>query len=124
MLSKLEVYATIPASDLNRAKEFYSQVLGFKPESESPGGIIFRCKTSRFFLYPTQFAGTAKNTLAAWETGNIEKEVAELRSRGVKFEDYDYPELKTVHGIATMGATKAAWFKDSEGNILGITQPG
>jgi catechol 2,3-dioxygenase-like lactoylglutathione lyase family enzyme len=124
MLSKLEVCATIPASDLKRAKEFYIKVLEFKPDSELPGGIVFKCRNSRFFLYPTQFAGTAKNTLASWETGNLEKEVAELKSRGVKFEEYDYPELKTVNSIATSGSLKAAWFKDSEGNILGITQPG
>jgi catechol 2,3-dioxygenase-like lactoylglutathione lyase family enzyme len=124
MLSKLPIHATIPALDMNRAKKFYSDKLGFSPASEKPEGITYKCKDGWFFLYPTQFAGTAQHTLAGWETDNIEKEVAELRSRGVKFEDYDYPNLKTVGGIATMGPNKAAWFKDSEGNILGITQMG
>jgi len=124
MLSKLAIHATIPATDIDRAKKFYSDKLGFAPSSETPGGITYKCKDGWFLLYPTQFAGTAQHTLAGWETDNIEKEVAELRSRGVKFEEYNYPNLKTVNGIATMGPNKAAWFKDSEGNILGITQMG
>jgi catechol 2,3-dioxygenase-like lactoylglutathione lyase family enzyme len=124
MLSKRVVHATIPAKDLARAKKFYSEKLGFEPGSETPGGIIYKCKDSEFFLYPTQFAGTAQHTLAGWQTDAIEKEVEELRGRGVKFEEYDYPGLKTVNGIATMGSTKSAWFKDSEGNILGIVQMG
>ena len=124
MLSKLAIHATIPAIDISRAKKFYSEKLGFVPSSEAPGGTIYTCKDTWFFLYPTQFAGTAQHTLAGWETDDIGKEVAELKTRGVKFEEYDYPNLKTVNSIATMGPNKAAWFKDSEGNILGITQMG
>ena len=124
MLSKLAIHATIPATDIERAKKFYSEKLGFVPSSETPGGTIYKCKDTWFLLYPTQFAGTAQHTLAGWETDDIEKEVAELKTRGVKFEEYNYPNLKTVNGIATMGANKAAWFKDSEGNILGITHMG
>jgi catechol 2,3-dioxygenase-like lactoylglutathione lyase family enzyme len=122
MLSKLAFHATIPAIDINRAKKFYSEKLGFVPASETPAGTIYKCKDSWFLLYATQFAGTAQHTLAGWETDHIEKEIAELKTRGVKFEEYDYPNLKTVDSIATIGPNKAAWFKDSEGNILAITQ--
>jgi predicted enzyme related to lactoylglutathione lyase len=124
MLSRLEVHASIPAKDFNRAKKFYSEKLSFDLSEESPGGIMIRCKNSWFLLYPSEFAGTAQHTLAGWQTDNIEKEVANLKSRGIKFEEYDYPDFKTVGSIATTGPTKAAWFKDSEGNILGIVQLG
>ena len=122
MLSDLEFHATIPASDLMRAKQFYTEKLGLRAPEETPGGLVFQCKGSWFLLYPSGGAGTAKNTLGGWSTDNIEREVSDLRSRGVVFEDYDLPGLKTVNGIATMGPNRAAWFKDSEGNILGIVQ--
>jgi catechol 2,3-dioxygenase-like lactoylglutathione lyase family enzyme len=122
MLSKLVFHATIPAKDLERAKKFYADKLGFIPDSEEPGGLVYKCKDSWFLLYPTQFAGTAAHTLGGWETTNIEQEVAGLKARGVVFEEYDFPGLKTVNSIAAMGSDKAAWFKDSEGNILGIIQ--
>jgi hypothetical protein len=77
---------------------------------------------SWFLIYPTLAAGTAQHTLAGWQTDHIEKEVKELQARGVVFEEYDLPGLKTVNSIATTGTNKAAWFKDSEGNILGIVQ--
>ena len=122
MLDKLDYHATIPAMDIERAKNFYSEKLGLKPEQEMPYGLVYRCTNGWFLLYPTPYAGTAQHTLMGWQTNEIEKEVAGLRARGVVFEEYDYPNLKTVNGIATTGPGKAAWFKDSEGNILGIVQ--
>jgi catechol 2,3-dioxygenase-like lactoylglutathione lyase family enzyme len=124
MLANLEVHATIPASDLERAKRFYAEKLRFTPASETPGGLIYQCKGSWFLLYPSQGAGTAQHTVAGWATDDIEAEVAELKARGVVFEEYDMPNFKTVNGIATTGPNRAAWFKDSEGNILGIVQLG
>lgn len=124
MLSNLEVHATIPATDLERARKFYEDKLGFGSPTVAPGGLMFKSKNSWFLLYTTSFAGTAKHTLAGWETNQIEKEVADLRARGIVFEEYDMPGLKTVNGIASMGSTKSAWFKDTEGNILGIVQMG
>ena len=124
MVSDFEVFATIPASDLERAKKFYAEKLGLRPVEEVTAGLFYQCRNSRFFMYPTQFAGTAQNTSLAWEVDQIEREVKDMRSRGVKFEEYDMPGLKTVEGIATIGREKAAWFKDSEGNILGLTQRG
>ena len=124
MLANLEIHATIPASDLARARQFYAERLGLTPASEMPGGLIYQCRDSWFLLYPSGGAGTAQHTLAGWSVDDIEGEVAELKARGVVFEEYDLPSLKTVNGIATLGPIRAAWFKDTEGNILGLVQMG
>jgi hypothetical protein len=75
-----------------------------------------------FLLYETENAGSAKNTTMCWTVKDIDAEMSELRGRGVTFEDYDFPGLKTENGVATMDNEKSAWFVDSEGNILCIAQ--
>jgi catechol 2,3-dioxygenase-like lactoylglutathione lyase family enzyme len=122
MLSQGEFHATIPVQDLNRARQFYAGKLGLQPESENAGGLIYRCKNSWFILFPSRGASTGQFTQASWAVDDIEAEVAELKARGLVFEAYDYPNLKTVNGIAEIGPGKAAWFKDSEGNLLGLIQ--
>jgi catechol 2,3-dioxygenase-like lactoylglutathione lyase family enzyme len=122
MFSAKKVTATIPANNLERAKKFYADKLGLKPEMEREDGIVYDVHGTEFLLYPTQFAGTAKHTLVGFETENLEKDMQELRNKGVVFEEYDMPNLKTVNGVAKMGDEKGAWFKDSEGNILAITE--
>ena len=124
MLSKLEIHATLPVKDLQRAKRFYADKLGLTPKSELPAGLMYQCKDSWFLLFPSSGASTAGFTQAGWQTDNIEAEVAELKARGVVFEEYNFPDFKTVHSIATTGNNRAAWFKDSEGNLLGIVQMG
>jgi catechol 2,3-dioxygenase-like lactoylglutathione lyase family enzyme len=124
MISQREFHATIPAQDLNRAKQFYAEKLGLQPESETPGGLIYRCKDSWFTLFPSRGASNGQFTQAGWTTDNIEADVAELKARGLVFEEYDYPTLKTVNSIAVTGPSRAAWFKDSEGNLLGLIQMG
>ncbi|HEX9235387.1 MAG TPA: VOC family protein [Actinomycetota bacterium] len=120
MLSERHVHPTIPASDMDRAKAFYRDKLGFEPKSEGPGGLIYEAGDGSWFLvYPGQ-AGTAPHTLAGWTVPDIEAEVAELRARGVVFEEY--PNMPMEDGIATLPAVRSAWFKDSEGNILGLVQ--
>lgn len=89
-----------------------------------PGGLVYEYNESWFLLFPSPGAGTAQHTVAGWAVDTIETEVAELKTRGVVFEEYDLPGLKTVDGIATVGPNRAAWFKDSEGNILGVVQLG
>ena len=79
-------------------------------------------KGTACFLYPTENAGTSKASQAFWQVKDVEREVAELKKRGVEFEEYDTPEMKTENGIMTAGGAKAAWFKDSEGKILAIIQ--
>ena len=123
MFANLTAVATLPAANIERAKKFYSEKLGLMPGMVQPDGSLFyKCKDSAFVVYPSQFAGTAKSTALGFQTDDIERIMKDLRSKGVVFEEYDMPGLKTVHGVATMGNVKAAWFKDSEGNILAIDQ--
>jgi predicted enzyme related to lactoylglutathione lyase len=122
MLQKSPMYAYIPATDVARARRFYEQKLGFKPKQETPNGAIYEfAKGTACFLYETPNAGTSKASQAFWQVDDIEAEVAELKSRGVTFEDYDMPG-KDENGIVTGGGAKAAWFKDTEGNIMAVIQ--
>lgn len=124
MLSKFRIYTTVPASDIDRAMQWYEEKLGFKPREKTPGGCIYEAGGgSMFTLYPTPNAGKSPATLLGFEVSDIAAEMRELRSRGVKFEDYDLPDLKTRDGVAAMGPARIAWFKDSEGNILSVVQP-
>jgi len=123
MLQQAPMYAYIPAKDVARARKFYEEKVGLKAGEETPGGVTYRFgKGTACFLYPTPNAGTSKASQAFWQVDDIEREVRELQARGVKFEEYDAPGMKTVNGIATAGGAKAAWFKDSEGNILALVQ--
>ena len=123
MLQSSPLYAYLPAKDVSRAREFYEQRLGFKPGAEEEGGVFYEFgEHTGCFLYPTPNAGTSRASQAFWKVDDIEREVAELKARGVTFEEYDLPGMKTENGIATGGGGKAAWFKDSEGNILALIQ--
>ena len=123
MLQKSPMYAYIPAADVARARRFYEEKLGFKPGREVAGGVTYEfAGGTACFLYPTPNAGTSKASQAFWRVDDVEHEVAELKARGVKFEEYDMPGLKTKDGIATAGGAKSAWFKDTEGNILALVQ--
>ncbi|MGH2682891.1 MAG: VOC family protein [Actinomycetota bacterium] len=116
--------ATIPAKDLDGTRKFYESVLGLEIVMENPAGITYRSGDSLLSLYPTQFAGTAQHTLGGFFVDDVEAAVKDLRAKGVTFEEYDMPGLKTVDGIADLEGEKGAWFKDPEGNILSIFQPG
>jgi catechol 2,3-dioxygenase-like lactoylglutathione lyase family enzyme len=123
MLSGSQVIAYVPVSDLPRARKFYEGTLGFKPLETNEAGVMYESgKGSKFFAYKSAGAGTNKASTAFWDVANIEAEVADLRKRGVVFEEYDTPGYATVNGIATGGGAKSAWFKDTEGNILAIAQ--
>jgi catechol 2,3-dioxygenase-like lactoylglutathione lyase family enzyme len=114
--------ATIPAKDLDGTRKFYESVLGAEIIMEDPAGIIYRSGDSMFSLYPTEFAGTAQHTLGGFVVKDVEAAVADLRAKGVTFEEYDMPGIKTVNGIADFGGMKGAWFKDPEGNILSVAE--
>ena len=122
MLSDRKFYPTIPASDLDRAVKWYEEKLGLTPAKQELLGHTYEFGAgSGFLLYPTANAGQSPNTLATFSSSDVEADVAQLRDRGVVFEDYDFPGLKTDDGVAEMGEGRyAAWFKDSEGNILAI----
>jgi catechol 2,3-dioxygenase-like lactoylglutathione lyase family enzyme len=121
MLQKSPMYAYLPANDVARARRFYEEKLGFRPKEEVAGGVVYEFGVgTACFLYPTPNAGTSRASQAFWQVADVEREVTELKAKGVTFEEYDMPGTKD--GITTAGGAKAAWFKDSEGNILAIVQ--
>ncbi len=124
MLQTSPIYAYLPARDLARARAFYEGKVGLKPKQEIAGGVAYEfAGGTGCFLYVPPNAGTSKASQAFWQVADIEREVAELEKRGVKFEDYDTPGMKPAgHHVFEDGGTKAAWFKDSEGNILALIQ--
>ena len=122
MLSQAPIRAYIPAADVARARKFYEEKVGLVPKLEYAGGVIYECGGTDVFLYPTPNAGTSKASQAFWQVADVEKEVAELKARGVRFEEYDMPGIKMKDNIATGGGARTAWFKDSEGNILAVSQ--
>ena len=122
MLQNAPMYAYIPAKDVTRARKFYEEKLGFKPKQVTLGGVVYECgKGTGCFLYLTPNAGTSQASQAFWQIDDIEREVAELKARGVKFEKYDMTEMDQ-NNISTSGGAKAAWFKDTEGNIMALIQ--
>jgi len=127
MLANAPVAAILPAVDLERAIKFYKGKLGLQPiDTPDQGGIMFESgQGTQLYLYQRDTATKADHTVAGWKVDNIEQVVRALREKGVVFEQYDLPGLKTdEHGIATMGPGKSAWFKDTEGNILAISEFG
>jgi catechol 2,3-dioxygenase-like lactoylglutathione lyase family enzyme len=131
MLSSGDVAARIPAQDLERARRFYSDKLGLEPVEERPGGLRYRCRSGSFSLFASAGAASGAHTQMAWSVDDIDATVAQLRERGVEFEEIDVPGLETVNGIAEVEGNypseggigeRAAWFRDSEGNVLGIGQ--
>jgi predicted enzyme related to lactoylglutathione lyase len=122
MLATAPIRAYIPVKDVSRARKFYEKTLGLRPKEEFAGGVIYECGGAEAFLYPTSNAGTSKASQAFWQVDDVEAEVAELKARGVVFEEYDMPGIKMKNSIATGGGAKTAWFKDTEGNILAVSQ--
>ncbi len=123
MLLQSKIYAVVPAKDIRRALVFYSDKLGLKPSREVPGGFIFECADGTSFnLYATNYAGTAQNTAMGWSVDDFDAAIAELTGKGVMFEKYDLPGADPQTGIVTMGESRAAWFKDSEDNILCVSK--
>jgi catechol 2,3-dioxygenase-like lactoylglutathione lyase family enzyme len=126
------VATRIPAQDLDRARRFYADKLGLEPSEERPGGLLYRCASGEFALFGSAGSSPGTFTQMAWEVDDIEATVAEMKARGVVFEEVDVPGLTTVDGIADVSGNypskggkgeRAAWFRDSEGNMLGIGEP-
>jgi predicted enzyme related to lactoylglutathione lyase len=121
----------LPAQDLDRARRFYADVLGLEPAETRPGGLSYECGGTSFVVYQSQGKPSGEHTQMGFYVADIETTVAELRRRGVQFEDIDVPGMRTVNGIADIegnypstGAIgeRGAWFHDSEGNLLGVGQ--
>ena len=131
MLRNSHVAAQLPVQDLARARAFYSSKLGLDPIEDRPGGLGYQCAKGTFSLFESSGTASGTHTQMAWEVEDLDATVTELRRRGVVFEEYDLPGLKTVDGIAEVQGNypskggkgeKGAWFRDSEGNLLGIEQ--
>lgn len=120
MLSEATVFATIAVKDLNAAKVFYGSMLGLLQIDENLGGITYQSGAGKLFIYQATTAGTNQATSASWEVQDIEGVVAELKSKGISFEQYDIPGATREGDILIMGLLKAAWFKDLDGNILSV----
>ncbi|MBZ9640270.1 VOC family protein [Streptomyces sp. PSKA30] len=132
LLARARVATRLPAQNLDRARRFYAQRLGLEPVDERPGGLLYRCGGVDFVVFQSTGASPGTFTQMAWEVDDIETVVSELKGRGVVFEEVDVPGLRTRDGIAEVegnypskGARgeRAAWFRDSEGNLLGIGEP-
>jgi catechol 2,3-dioxygenase-like lactoylglutathione lyase family enzyme len=122
-LSIRSVLPTIAVDDLDRAINFYSGTLGLsvrRLEGDMDSALVEVGDSSRLLLYKSSYR-RGETTYASFFVEDVEGAVRELRDRGVTFEEYDFPGLKTVNGIATTGDLKTGWFKDSEGNILAIS---
>jgi len=127
MLDQARICAIVPVSDVDAAVAFYGDVLGLRlvdrladiPDNPE---AVFEAGEGLLFAYRSAAAGEGRATVAGFIVENVEAAVAGLRERGVVFEDYDLPGLRTEDGIATLGPVRAAWFKDPDGNILAVEQ--
>ncbi|MFJ3925201.1 VOC family protein [Streptomyces sp. NPDC090022] len=132
ILARGRVATRLPAQDLDRARRFYAEKLGLEPVDERPGGLLYRCGDTEFALFTSTGSSPGTFTQMGWVVDDIDTLVAQLRERGVTFEDVDVPGIRTDGGIAEIhghypskGARgeRAAWFRDSEGNLLGVGEP-
>lgn len=126
MFDAFPVVPTLPAADMDRAKRWFSEKLGLEPSTVMGDDACFYPAADTpmgFLLYSSAFAGSSQATSASWAVGDIDEVMAALRARGVVFEEYDLPGVTTTGGVVEIpNGAKTAWFKDSEGNILNITQ--
>jgi catechol 2,3-dioxygenase-like lactoylglutathione lyase family enzyme len=123
-LREAAVHTALPASDLERAKRFFSDKLGLTPTSETEGTALYQVREGQLALFATSGKPSGDHTQIGWTVDDIEAAVAELRERGVVFDEYDSPGLESVGGIVSFGATRFAWFRDSEGNVHNLAQYG
>jgi catechol 2,3-dioxygenase-like lactoylglutathione lyase family enzyme len=122
MLRDSQISAYVPVSDVEKGRAFYEGVLQQQPREVGPAGVLYECANgSTFFMYLSGGAGTSQASCAFWSVADVEKEVVELKERGVTFEHYDFPGMDG--DIATAGGAKSAWFKDPDGNTLALIQP-
>ncbi len=131
MLTHARVAGRLPAQDLDRARRFYAERLGLEPADQRPGGLLYRMGDCEFALYQSTGVSAGTFTQMAFTVQDIDATVAELTRRGVEFEDVDAPGLRTVGHIAEIegnypsknaSGERGAWFRDSEGNLLGVGQ--
>jgi catechol 2,3-dioxygenase-like lactoylglutathione lyase family enzyme len=117
-----EVHTVLPAADLQRARAYYRDKLRLEPDETHDGLMIYHVAGGVFEIYETANAGTAQNTQMGWVTDDLDGEMSVMRSHGVVFEEYDFPGMTTVNGVAEMDGLRSAWFRDSEGNYICVSQ--
>lgn len=120
MLRDHDAIATIAVKDMDAAIRFYEGTLGFKPSATEMGTRQLQSGNTQILVYPSQFAGTNKATALTWMVDDVEKIVGELKSKGVKFEHYEMPQVTIRGDVHIFGDLKNAWFKDPDGNVLSI----
>lgn len=121
MLSNASVTTMLPVKDMDRARSFYERCLGFVPGGlKADGKFVYEVSGSTLALFPKPEGTKADHTAISFRVADIAASIEELKRKGVAFEDYDFPGLKTVNHVCVLGAEKAAWFKDTEGNYLCI----
>jgi catechol 2,3-dioxygenase-like lactoylglutathione lyase family enzyme len=122
MLSNARTHTTLPCQDLQRAREFYSTRLGLEPAEEAPAGLFYDSGGTRFLLFPSSGRPSGDHTQMGFRVDDIDSTIRDLKDREVEFERYDFPGFDKETSIATTGDVRSAWFKDSEGNLLGVVQ--
>lgn len=120
MLGSSTMYTTIAVRDVQLSKEFYERKLGLRQVDENPGGVMYESGSGKLFIYQSPTAGSGKATCAAWDVEDLEAVASDLQLAGIVFDNYDIPGAEVDGYVYTMGAQKAAWFKDPDGNILSI----
>jgi catechol 2,3-dioxygenase-like lactoylglutathione lyase family enzyme len=124
MLTDKRSYTTIPVSDLARANKFYRETLGLTVDMDTDGGVMYSSGGTQIFVYPSRYKASG-HTQMSWVVDDIKEEVAALKAKGIKFDEFDIPGVKTVDGIAQSGPNVlTAYFRDPDGNLLGLTQIG
>ena len=119
MLAQAAITVMLPVKDLERARAFYEECLGFEPgERHADGKYVYMAAGAYLALFPKEEGTRAEHTAISFKVDDIAKAIRELQARGVAFADYDYPGLQTVDHVCVLGAEKAAWFEDTEGNCL------
>ncbi|MGH2711501.1 MAG: VOC family protein [Actinomycetota bacterium] len=120
IIESCEAHATLPVADMERAKTWYREKLGLTPKEEDVGGAYYETGGTKWGLFPTPYAGTAKNTQIEFRCPDAKALVEELKAKGVTFEKFEMDGIEWDGDVATMGGFRGAWFKDSEGNTIGI----
>ena len=123
MLAQARVHASLPANDLKRARAFYEQKLGLLPAQETPWALVYELEDrTAFSVFPTPNSTRGGHTQMGFTVTDLDVVVADLTRRGILFEEYDAPGLKTIDGVADLDGHRSAWFKDSEGNIVELIE--
>jgi len=128
MLKDGRVATRIPVRDLEKARAFYSEKLGLDPVEERPGGLLYRCGGTEFALFASSGTSSGTHTQMGWSVEDIEATVADLRSRGLEFEEVEMPGIEVEDGIARIpgnypskgSGERAVWFRDPDGNVFGV----